>query len=316
TYIIRQIRDEIVPQQMMQAAAGAIARALGATGCRIYRATENGFVDAAVFGVTPEQPAAPLDQMSENAGPCDGEHGGWRVTAIATHYRRRVNGAVALWRDETGADWDHEDRMLLGEVANQIGIALEQVDNHEILERFSRTDTLTGLLNRRIFFEEVAARLARVERTGRPGALFYVDLDYFKQVNDRLGHQAGDQALVAVAEMLREGTRANDLVARLGGDEFALWLDETDESGAAAKADAILTAALRLKRYSGDADHPLGCSIGIAIYDGASRERVEQLAARADEIMYEVKRSGKGRFRVAAPAASAHPAKASVGRRG
>jgi diguanylate cyclase (GGDEF)-like protein/PAS domain S-box-containing protein len=298
-YIIRQIRDEIVPRQMMNAAADAIAKALGATGCRIYRRTADGFRPAAEFGTVPPLPEPPLGELGEGADKQDLEDGGWRVAAIATRYRRAVNGAVALWRDEQAAEWDHEDVVLLGELANQIGIAVEQVATHEDLERLSRTDTLTGLLNRRVFFEEVSTAMARVERTGRPGALCYVDLDNFKQVNDRLGHQQGDRALVAVAAMLRETTRAVDVVARLGGDEFAIWLEDTDAAGASAKAQAILAAAEGLRRYSGDAEHPLGCSIGIAVCDPASPERVEQLAARADAAMYEVKRAGKGQFRTA-----------------
>jgi diguanylate cyclase (GGDEF)-like protein/PAS domain S-box-containing protein len=304
-YIIRQIRDEIVPQQMMKTAADAIAKALGATGCRLYRRAEDGFTVAAEFGTVPALPEAPLGELGEGAERQELEHGGWRVAAIATRYRRAVNGAVALWRDERGADWDHEDVVLLGEVSNQIGIAIEQVATQEDLERLSRTDTLTGLLNRRVFFEEVATAVARAARGGRPGALCYVDLDNFKQVNDRLGHQQGDKALVAVAAMLRETARTVDLVARLGGDEFAIWLEDTDAAGAAAKAQSILAAAQALKRYSGDADHPLGCSIGIAVHDPASPEGVEQLAARADEAMYEVKRAGKGRFHVAGPGAPA-----------
>lgn len=301
-YIIRQIRDEIVPQHMMRAAADAIANALGATGCRICRLTDQGFKIEAESGTLPPRPAPPLERLADERERFHDEAEGWRLTTVATRYRRAVNGAVAVWRDSSGADWDHEDLVLLDEAANQIGVALEQVANHENLERLSRTDTLTGLLNRRVFFDEVGKAMARVERSGRSGALCYVDLDHFKQVNDRLGHQQGDKVLLAVANLLRDDARANDLVARLGGDEFALWLDATDAEGASAKANAILAAAQSLRKYSGDADHPLGCSIGIAVCEPGRQERVEQIAARADEAMYDVKRAGRGQFRIARPA--------------
>jgi diguanylate cyclase (GGDEF)-like protein len=128
--------------------------------------------------------------------------------------------------------------------------------------------------------------------------LIYVDLDNFKLVNDRFGHQRGDAALKAVAEILSGTARAGDLVARLGGDEFALWLDGADVEGAAAKARLLLERAGSLAQYSGDAEHRLGFSIGIAPHAADAAEAIEALVARADAAMYAAKQSGKGNYAV------------------
>ena len=139
-------------------------------------------------------------------------------------------------------------------------------------------------------------------KRGAAAALVYVDLDNFKLVNDRLGHQAGDDALHRVAGILSAGARGGDLVARLGGDEFALWLEDTDEKGARVKAAALLADGRPLAALSSDEARPLGLSVGIAVWDPVAVETLDQLVERADAAMYEVKRRGKGSALVAAPA--------------
>jgi diguanylate cyclase (GGDEF)-like protein/PAS domain S-box-containing protein len=301
-YIVRQIRDEIAPQNMMNAAAATIVRGFGVSGCRIYRAAVGGFAVAAESGAVPESPEAPLSGFAPGADRLRAADGKHFVVAVATRYRQAVNGAIALWRDAGARDFDSDDLTLLSEVASQIGIALEQLANHEELERMSCTDALTGLLNRRIFIDAMSRRLVEAARTGRAGALCYLDLDNFKDVNDTHGHRRGDKALLAVADLLRAQVRENDLVARLGGDEFALWLEKMDVADALAKAKALLQAASGLEGFSADGAHPLGFSIGVAVFDPAGGERLDQLMARADEAMYAVKRAGKSGFELADPA--------------
>ena len=130
--------------------------------------------------------------------------------------------------------------------------------------------------------------------------MLFIDLDNFKRVNDVHGHGRGDDALVFVAQLLTSTSRVGDIVARLGGDEFAMWLEDTDEAGASAKAESLLLEAERLKQFSGDADHPLGVSIGVAVTNPSFAEPLEDLVTRADEAMYRAKRAGKGRFAVSA----------------
>ena len=111
------------------------------------------------------------------------------------------------------------------------------------------------------------------------------------------GHAQGDLVLKKLAGILNDYSRAGDLPARFGGDEFALWLEETDETSAIAKAKGLLTASADLRPFSGAADKPLGISVGIAISDPvAEAEELKALIARANEAMYRAKRAGKGGY--------------------
>ena len=138
--------------------------------------------------------------------------------------------------------------------------------------------------------------------------MIYCDLDNFKWVNDVHGHQRGDEALLAVRDILQKQTRPIDLLARLGGDEFAIWLEGADEQAVQSRCTAILDSTASLARYSGSADRPLHLSLGAAVYQAASGETLEELVIRADSAMYEVKRDGKGSWRLAPPAIHAKPA--------
>ena len=120
-----------------------------------------------------------------------------------------------------------------------IRMVLEHEAIQRELARQARTDPLTGLLNRRAFMEEAGRRIDRLDREVIPGTLIFMDLDRLKPLNDRLGHEAGDAALMLTADLLRRTFRPTDLVARLGGDEFALWMDGSDELTAAERAESL-----------------------------------------------------------------------------
>jgi len=157
----------------------------------------------------------------------------------------------------------------------------------------ARTDGLTQVANRRAFIEAAELELERSRRTGRPLTLAYVDCDDFKLVNDRLGHAVGDELLVTVARTLRGSTRAIDAVARLGGDEFGLLLPETDGPTAQAllsRLNGTLLAAMQRRGWR------VGFSTGAATWVTPAGS-VDQMMARADELMYEAKRSAKGTAR-------------------
>jgi diguanylate cyclase (GGDEF)-like protein len=161
-------------------------------------------------------------------------------------------------------------------------------------ELLARTDSLTRIANRRAFFEAASLELERVRRHGRPLTVAYADIDDFKLVNDRLGHAQGDALLVAVAQTLRGATRAFDTVARLGGDEFGVILPETD----AATAESILTRLRTQVLATAQAGRwAIGFSIGAAVFLAPPRD-VDELTARADELMYMVKRGAKGSIRI------------------
>jgi diguanylate cyclase (GGDEF)-like protein len=152
---------------------------------------------------------------------------------------------------------------------------------------WSRTDYLTGIENRRGFSERAGAELQRSGRHRRPVTLAYLDIDNLKAVNDRFGHNTGDQLLRVVADTLRANLRREDVLSRQGGDEFAILFVET--GGAAAEVvlnrihSALLTAGL-------EHDWPVTFSIGAVTYEGAP-PAVEVLVQRADELMYLAKRT-------------------------
>ena len=302
-YIVKTIRDEVEPSNMLTAAANATARALSANGCQIFRRKpDSGMIVDSAFGDVPEEISdlfGKLENLAENEVgmyECDN----WLAVYSATRYRRNINGAICLWRERKRGIWNDDDKILAIDVANQLGIANEQISGHERIVELSRTDALTGLLNRRAFFEEELPRhIDRLQYNKASAALIYVDLDHFKQVNDVFGHQKGDDVLIMLRDFLLKQVRPGDVVARLGGDEFALWLDDISEETANKRCEGLIRQSTFLKEYSGSKDHPLGVSLGLALYNPKENEDVESLISRADAAMYEAKRAGKGMFRQA-----------------
>ena len=160
------------------------------------------------------------------------------------------------------------------------------------LRRLATTDELTGLGNRRHFVERAREAVAVARRYGQWCTLAVIDVDLFKRVNDRLGHQAGDQALIGLAAVLKANLRATDLAARFGGDEFVMLLPLTDPDAGKAAAERI-QQSVRL----GGSWPELTISIGVASVrdEGAS---LEELLARADQALYDAKGSGRNRISV------------------
>src|SRR3954466_2896713 len=154
----------------------------------------------------------------------------------------------------------------------------------------SRTDALTGLLNRRAFVEALDHESARNRRFPRPLTLAYIDVDNFKGINDTRGHAAGDALLVAIAQAMGNSVRDVDSVGRLGGDEFAILMPETDSE--ASKA-AIRKVESKLKE-SAAKQWPVTFSVGVMTFD-AVPDSAEEMIRLADELMYSVKQSGKNR---------------------
>ncbi len=162
------------------------------------------------------------------------------------------------------------------------------------LERLSVTDALTGLYNRRLLMENMVHEVQRSSRTDQPFSVLLMDIDEFKAFNDTYGHQAGDQALVMVAQIIRESVRVMDSVARYGGEEFVVVLPETDLIGAADTAERIRSAIESRKLSLGKEDVGVTISIGVAQFpeDG---ETVEAVIASADQVLYRAKEGGRNR---------------------
>jgi diguanylate cyclase (GGDEF)-like protein/PAS domain S-box-containing protein len=201
------------------------------------------------------------------------------------------------------------------------GVARDVTDRKALeqeLERLSQHDSLTGLFNRRRFEEELRRQLAYTRRYGRGGALLMIDLDRFKQVNDELGHAAGDRALCQVAGILRDNLRAGDtlardsvaseaeaeveaVVARLGGDEFVALLPEADAVGAAVAAERLAEAVSETPLRIDEREVELRVSIGVATFDEYGLPGEVDLLAAADRAMYVAKAGGGGGAMLAAP---------------
>ena len=316
-HILSTIREEVMAPRMMQTALTMIAAALGAEGCAVINLVgdlESGVGQRVLHAIGSSlaliQETAVV--LLERCGPDPAQVSaadGRRVLVCPGRTRFGERTGFVLWRAPGARDWEADERDLTEAATGIIRFILEHEAIQREMARQARTDLLTGLLNRRAFFEETDRRLERLEREGVPGTLIFVDLDHFKQLNDRHGHDAGDRALCRAAALLRDTVRPTDLVARFGGDEFALWLDGADEFTAAERAEALrLGAAKALADPEAGAPASLeeaesgpvvlGMSIGIATRWPGQNEEMAALIHRADQAMYEVKRNGRGHWRM------------------
>ncbi|MGH3059995.1 MAG: diguanylate cyclase, partial [Gaiellaceae bacterium] len=178
-------------------------------------------------------------------------------------------GQLLLYPPRDGT-FDHESEQLAHWLAAQASIALENERLHRTVKRQAITDELTQLANRRRFTETLAVEVRRAERFGDPLALVLADLDDFKQINDRYGHQAGDEVLRRFADVLRENVRDFDLPVRYGGEEFAVLLPEADLVGGEQLARRLQTALLRLRLPEIGRDRPpVTASFGVAAFPQA-----------------------------------------------
>ncbi|GLH72990.1 hypothetical protein GETHLI_14920 [Geothrix limicola] len=166
------------------------------------------------------------------------------------------------------------------------------------LEHLARHDQLTGLPNRFLFNDRLQQALLQAKRRGTRFAVLFLDLDEFKEVNDTLGHDAGDAVLVAAAERMSHCIRESDTLARMGGDEFTMLLTEVQGRENVERIATTILASLAEPILVGEQACAVGVSIGIALYPGHG-ETADALLSKADKALYEVKRQGRNGFRFA-----------------
>ena len=177
---------------------------------------------------------------------------------------------------------------------------------HRELLTLATTDSLTSLLNRRAFTEMVDGYLTRVEEAATPvsGALLVVDVDHFKQVNDRFGHDSGDEALKAIAAAIAGVVRETDLVGRMGGEEFVVFLAGQPADRVRPIAERIRTSVCDTEFVVRGVRHPLSVSIGGAVFDHSAP--FKDLYRLADEHLFGAKRNGRNRVQLAYADAPMH----------
>lgn len=209
--------------------------------------------------------------------------------------RNTVRGILYVDRPPEPDITETQLRMLL-DFAAQAAIAMENArlysETKRLLEetqRLASTDPLTGLANRRALTELMDRELHNAERYGAPLAFLILDLDDLKKINDGRGHHAGDEALKALADVLRHSARRGDIVARYAGDEFVLVMAQTDRIAAEAILHRLFAALERTR---------LQCSVGVAVFPHHGADATTLFAA-ADRALYEAKQAGKNRFRFA-----------------
>jgi diguanylate cyclase (GGDEF)-like protein/PAS domain S-box-containing protein len=211
----------------------------------------------------------------------------------------RVHGYLNLDNFERAEAFDDGDVAIAEAIAAQVSVALQRrLLEHDLqaerarYEQMASHDALTELPNRRLFQDRLQQALARARRRDRRVGVLFIDLDGFKQVNDRHGHDAGDAVLKAIGTLLANGIRAEDTVARLGGDEFGVLLADVNDAEDAASVGGKLLAALSTPVAVGGTEVRLGASVGVAVFPDHGIDPDAVMRA-ADDAMYRVKDDGK-----------------------
>lgn len=294
--VIKTTNNKIVPYKMFTQLIKIIEETYQAYGTGLFRKENEGFKEVARNGLLPPQKAITEFIQNQKKHISFFNYRGKTILSALTHYHNEVNGTIIITIKDKASEIDEADT-LIDEFTAQIGTTFNQISYQEELEKLSSTDSLTGLLNRRVFYVELEKRIKHILRTERSGCLMYIDLDNFKYINDTFGHNVGDHILKEVGKMLSQSSRAADLASRLGGDEFSIWLEETDIEGAQIKAENILKKVSKLSQdYVAPKNKKLGCSIGISSFDAQKKMKLQDLIDKADKAMYKAKKSGKNNY--------------------
>lgn len=232
-----------------------------------------------------------------------------RSPSYEVEFRIRHKSGGWVWLLARGRAVARDSR---GRATRVVGVRMDitrRKQAERLLEQQAYTDGLTGALNRRRFFDLGQVELERARRHNQPLSLLIADLDHFKQVNDSLGHAAGDAVLQSFADLGRSLMRASDLFARIGGEEFAALLPHTDAEGAAALAERLrhLVNSQPVGAWGPSARYTV--SIGVAGATGAADlpANLDALLRHSDDALYRAKREGRDRVAMAAAGSAEGP---------
>jgi len=194
-----------------------------------------------------------------------------------------------------GKELSEKDLEIINDSLVVLAESLQRGLEYEDLFERASSDALTGLANRRVFDERIKGMMDSAKRYKHPLTMLSMDLDRFKEINDNLGHQAGDKVLKSVADVLAAAVRSTDLLIRMGGDEFLIILDNTDKDNAQILAERLVKKVDDLDVWA-DGHTKLGVSIGLAQLK--NDENLRDWMDRADDILYHAKAQGRARVAV------------------
>lgn len=231
------------------------------------------------------------ERFVEDVIPAVHAKGVWRGELALV---RRDGGAMPVSQVLIGHRGASDELLRLSFVARDV---TEQRDHADLLAHRALHDELTGLPNRRLFYDRLDMGLARAARTQQMLGVLFIDVDGFKAINDTLGHEAGDRVLVVVGDRLSQCMRASDTLARLGGDEFIVLCESLgDERYATEIAERLIASTGEPISIAGTSV-AISVSVGIAIASGTGTG-ADELVHAADIVMYEAKKAGKGTSRL------------------
>src|SRR5207248_5901109 len=213
------------------------------------------------------------------------------LAAVPLVYQKRFMGALLVRSDDPTRVWQENEIMLLRTVADQVAVAVNHARLFQQMQHQALTDGLTGCFNRRFFEIQLERDLHLATRMRQPVSLIFLDIDYFKRVNDTHGHDAGDAALRILANALREEVRGVDTAARYGGEEFAIILPQAGPDGALAVAERLRS---RIERTEVPGVGCITASLGVATYPLHASSR-DLLVTTADRALYHAKNTGRNR---------------------
>lgn len=223
------------------------------------------------------------------------------IIAVPMILHGAIYGMVSAQSHKENA-YNHDDLYLLEVLASHAAIAIENARLFDSIQRLADTDPLTGLLNRRRFFELAEAEFSKAQTTDIPFSVIMLDVDDFKQFNDRHGHKVGDEVLVLTALTCKTSLRADDIFGRLGGEEFAVALPNTRLAAALEVASRLQQGIASVnysdnKTISQSGALPITVSIGVTEYKDTCKT-LDALLDRADKAMYIAKNSGRNQVHV------------------
>lgn len=314
--VLRDIGAGNDPDTMLTAAASGIVAAAGLDGCWIFQRRPDHPFDAdtaTTLHVVPQRHArasaqhgaALLDSLAPRLcieGAPDSvteSRDGWSFLAAPARHAATVMGMLCFGRQGT-ADWDEADRRFIRSIADQVAAAIRMAEHQHHVRRLTRSDALTGLLTRQAFLDSAGRRLAEHLAQQSPSALILLDVDGFRQVNDRNGFAAGDRTLASLGRAIAARLHPGAIGGRCGGDEFAVWLDGADLLAARAMIEGVKAACAPL--------HPsFEVSAGIAVLDPSLPETIDAMVRRARRALDQARSAAPGGCGIAAPAEQRQP---------